>query len=195
VIIDHYDIAQEAEEQEGMSDVTETLPPSSVRNHWRCRRPGLKVTCLRAAGMGEDVIGGRASLVADDGDCECFHRSARALRATRRHAGHPTRCYDIAGQSLTSYLAVSLVLGPNGFTEPAPDRAKLLLSLTTWPTRLGIDPFASTADCASACHASRCQEELADNRRNATSATTTSDANGATAVRQERGDCRGTFVN
>ena len=57
---------------------------------------------LRAGSMGEDVIGGRASLVADDGECENFHRSARASPATCRHAGRFTRCYDTAGQSLIS---------------------------------------------------------------------------------------------
>ena len=59
---------------------------------------------LRAAGMDEDVMSGRASLVADDGECENFHRSARAPPATRRHAGHLTRCYDIAAHSLISRL-------------------------------------------------------------------------------------------
>jgi hypothetical protein len=52
--------------------------------------------------MGEDVIGGRASLVADDGERENFHRSGRASPATSGHAGHFTHCYDIAGHSLTS---------------------------------------------------------------------------------------------
>jgi hypothetical protein len=33
-----------------------------------------------------------------------FHRSARALPATCRHAGHVTRCYDTAGHSPTSRL-------------------------------------------------------------------------------------------
>src|SRR6185437_13473795 len=46
---------------------------------------------LRAAGIGEDVIGGRASLGADDGERRNFHRSARAPPAIRRHAGHFTR--------------------------------------------------------------------------------------------------------
>lgn len=54
--------------------------------------------------MQEDVIGGRASFVADDSERENFHRSTRALPTTRGHAGHPTRCYDIAGQRLTSRL-------------------------------------------------------------------------------------------
>jgi hypothetical protein len=54
--------------------------------------------------MQEDVIGGRASFVADDGERENFHRSARALPATRGHAARPTRCDDIAGQRLTSRL-------------------------------------------------------------------------------------------
>jgi hypothetical protein len=50
-----------------------------------------RVLALRAAGIGEDVIDGRASLVAGDGERENFHRSARALPArprTRRTAGH-----------------------------------------------------------------------------------------------------------
>ncbi len=33
-------------------------------------------------------MSGRASLVADDGECESFHRSAQAPSATLRHAGH-----------------------------------------------------------------------------------------------------------
>ena len=45
-----------------------------------------------------------ASLVADDGERENFHRSARAPPATRRHAGHVTRCYDIAGHNLNLRL-------------------------------------------------------------------------------------------
>jgi hypothetical protein len=48
---------------------------------------------LRAAGMDEDVIGGRVSLVAVDGERENFHRSARASPATCGHAGHFTRCH------------------------------------------------------------------------------------------------------
>jgi hypothetical protein len=52
--------------------------------------------------MGEDVIGGRVSLVADDGERENFHRSAQASPATCGHAGRFTHSYDIAGHSLTS---------------------------------------------------------------------------------------------
>jgi hypothetical protein len=58
--------------------------------------------------MGEDVIGGRVSLKADDGECENFHRSARASPATRGHAGRFTYRYDIAGHSLLHDFAVSL---------------------------------------------------------------------------------------
>jgi hypothetical protein len=54
--------------------------------------------------MGKDVIGGRESLVAGDGERENFHRSVRALPAARRHAGHVIRCYDSAGHSLISGL-------------------------------------------------------------------------------------------
>jgi hypothetical protein len=42
------------------------------------------------------------------GERENIHRSARAPQATRRHAGHVTRCHDIAGHRLTSRLAVTL---------------------------------------------------------------------------------------
>jgi len=59
---------------------------------------------LRATGIGKDVIGGRASLGAGDGERENFHRSARAPPATRRHAGHLIRRYDTAGHSLHSGL-------------------------------------------------------------------------------------------
>jgi hypothetical protein len=48
---------------------------------------------LRQPGVGEDVIGGRVSLVAGDGEREDFRRSARALPASRRHAGHITCLY------------------------------------------------------------------------------------------------------
>jgi hypothetical protein len=54
--------------------------------------------------MDEDVIGGRVSLVAEDGQCENFHRSARALPAARGHAGYITCRNDIAGHSLNSRL-------------------------------------------------------------------------------------------
>ena len=57
---------------------------------------------LRAAGIGEDVIGGRASLVAGDGERENFHRSARALPAARGHAEGITCRYGTAGHSLNS---------------------------------------------------------------------------------------------
>jgi hypothetical protein len=59
---------------------------------------------LRAAGIGEDVIGGRASLAAGDGERENFHRSARALPAARGHAGRIIRRYGTAGHSLNSRL-------------------------------------------------------------------------------------------
>ena len=95
---------------------TPRSPPRSRRpaaRPARCRRPRLfrgsgtwarrsSRYWLRAAGMGEDVIGGRASLVADDGERRNFHRSARAPPAARGHAGRITRCYDIAGHSLNS---------------------------------------------------------------------------------------------
>jgi hypothetical protein len=52
--------------------------------------------------MGEDVIGGRVSLMAGDGERENFHRSARTSPATCGHAGHFTRYNDTAGHSLNS---------------------------------------------------------------------------------------------
>ena len=94
--------------------ITAAIPTASSPAS-ACRRPRLfrgsgtwarrsSRYWLRAAGIGEDVIGGRASLVADDGERENFHRSARALPATRRHAGHITCRYDTAGHSLNSRL-------------------------------------------------------------------------------------------
>lgn len=44
---------------------------------------------LPAAGIGEDVIGGRVSLVAGDGEGENFYRFARAL--ARHSQRSPTR--------------------------------------------------------------------------------------------------------
>ena len=101
-----------------------------------CRRPRLfrgsgtwarrsRRYWLRAAGMGEDVIGGRASLVAGDGERENFHRSARALPATRRHAGHITRRYDIAGHSLNSRLC-RVPAWPRATGSCAPDMPRQL---------------------------------------------------------------------
>ena len=59
---------------------------------------------LRAAAIGEDVIGGRASLTAEDGECRNLHRSARTLPAARGHAGRITCRYDTASHSLNSRL-------------------------------------------------------------------------------------------
>ena len=85
---------------------TASSPASGCRRPRLLRRSGIwarrsRRYWLRAAGMDEDGIGGRVSLVAADGERENFHRSARASPATRRHAGHFTRCHDIAGHSLT----------------------------------------------------------------------------------------------
>jgi hypothetical protein len=78
-----------------------------------CRRPRLlcgsgtwarrsrRYWLHTAAVMGED---GRASLGADDGERENFHRSARAPPATHGHAGHITPHHDTAGHTLTSRL-------------------------------------------------------------------------------------------
>jgi hypothetical protein len=72
----------------------------------RVRDLGKEIEQVLAAGsrIGKDVIGGRVSLVADDGERENFHRSARALPATRRHAGHITCRYGTPGHSLNSRL-------------------------------------------------------------------------------------------
>ena len=94
--------------------ITAAIPTAS-RPASGCRRPRLfrrsgtwarrsSRYWLRAAGIGEDVIGGRVSLVAGDGERENFHRSALALPATHRHAGHITCYYDIAGHSFNSRL-------------------------------------------------------------------------------------------
>src|SRR5690242_11295103 len=81
---------------------------------------------LRAAVIGEDVIGGRVSLAAEDGERENFHRSVRALPAARGHAGHITCRQDIAGHSLNSRLC------------RVPAHRPLSLSIgTRWP-RVGL---------------------------------------------------------
>ncbi len=54
------------------------------------------------------VIGGRASLVAGDGERGNFHRSARTLPATRGHAGHITFCTTPQVTALIHDSAVSL---------------------------------------------------------------------------------------
>ena len=58
----------------------------------------------RAAGIGEDVIGGRASLVAGDGEREELPSFRPGPSAARGHAGRIIRRYDIAGHSLNSRL-------------------------------------------------------------------------------------------
>ena len=88
---------------------TASSPASECRQPRRFRGSGTWARSSsrfwpRAADMGEDVIGGRASLVAGDGERENFHRSAWTLPATRRHAGHISRCYETQGHSLTSRL-------------------------------------------------------------------------------------------
>jgi hypothetical protein len=59
---------------------------------------------LWAARIGEDVIGGRVFLAAEDGERRNFHRSVRALPAARGYAGRITCRYDIAGHGLNSRL-------------------------------------------------------------------------------------------
>ncbi len=75
---------------------------------------------LRAAGIGEDVIGGRVSLVAGDGERENFHRSARTLPAARGHAGRISRRYDTTGHSLNSRLCRVPGACPARIPEPRP---------------------------------------------------------------------------
>jgi hypothetical protein len=71
--------------------------------------------------MDEDVIGGRVSLAAEDGERRNFHRSAQASPATCGHAGHFTRYHDNAGHSLTSRLCrvpgdhAEIVVAAKGF--------------------------------------------------------------------------------
>jgi hypothetical protein len=94
--------------------ITAAIPTASSPAS-ACRRPRLfrgsgtwarrsSRYWLRAAGIGEDVIGGRESLVAGHGECRNFHRSARAPPASRGHAGRITHRYGTAGHSLTSRL-------------------------------------------------------------------------------------------
>jgi excisionase family DNA binding protein len=47
--------------------------------------------------------------VAGDGERENLHRSARALPATRRHAGHISRCHDTQATASLHDFAVSLI--------------------------------------------------------------------------------------
>ena len=94
--------------------ITAAIPTASSAASG-CRRPRLfrgsgtwarrsSRYWLRAAGIGEDVIGGRGSLVAGDGERRNFHRSARAPPATRRHAGTLKLRHNTAGHSLISRL-------------------------------------------------------------------------------------------
>ena len=88
---------------------TANRPASGCRRPRRFRGSGTwarrsRRYWLRATGTGEDVTGGRESLAAEGGERRNLHRSARALPATRGHAGRFTHCYDIAGCSLASRL-------------------------------------------------------------------------------------------
>ena len=94
--------------------ITAAIPTASNPAS-ECRRPRLfrgsgtrarrsSRYWLRAAVIGKDVIGGRVSLVAEDGERENFHRSVRALPAAPGHAGHITCRYDIAGHNVNSRL-------------------------------------------------------------------------------------------
>ena len=94
--------------------ITAAIPAASSPAS-ACRRPRLfrgsgtwarrsRRYRLRAAGIGEDVIGGRVSLAAEDGERRNFHRSARTLPAARGHAGPINPRYDTAGHSLNSRL-------------------------------------------------------------------------------------------
>jgi hypothetical protein len=73
---------------------------------------------LRAAGIGEDVIGGRASLAAEDGERRNFHRSARTLPAARGHAGPVSHRHDTTGHSTGQ--ASPVVLFPAAWRGTAP---------------------------------------------------------------------------
>src|SRR5207248_5700733 len=84
---------------------------------------------LRAAGIGEDVIGGRVSFVAEDGERRNFHRSVRALSAARGHAGRITCRYDIAGHSLNSRLCRVPASRPRHTCLPPADAVALAVRL------------------------------------------------------------------
>ena len=55
--------------------------------------------------------------MANDGERENFHCSARAPPAFRGHAGYLTRCYYIAGHSLNPRLCRFPAETPDEFTE------------------------------------------------------------------------------
>jgi hypothetical protein len=102
--------------------------PSASSPASACRRPRLlrgsgtwdsrpgRYRTRAAAGIKEDVMSGRESFGADDGECENFHRSARAPPASRRHARHISLNYDTAGHSLTSRLCRVPAGRPRGVT-------------------------------------------------------------------------------
>jgi len=96
--------------------------------------------------MGKDVIGGRVSLVAEDGQCENFHRSVRALPAARGHAGRITCRYDIAGQNLNSRLCR---IPASGAGEESERVRELQRQWTRWnpgvPLRVLRTEYASVA--------------------------------------------------
>jgi hypothetical protein len=75
--------------------------------------------------------------VAEDGERENFHRSARTLPAAREHASHISRRHDTAGHRLTSRLC----------RLPAHDRQTDVL------TRLRIIAPPAVVEAAVALHA------------------------------------------
>jgi hypothetical protein len=79
-----------------------------IDRDWSTSKNSVTITPpLRAAGMGKDVISGRESLVAVDGERENFHRFARATPAARRHARRVTRRYDLQVTASLHDFAVS----------------------------------------------------------------------------------------
>jgi hypothetical protein len=80
--------------------ITAAMPTASRPTKW-CLRPRRFRGWLRAAGMGEDVTGGRASLMAGNGQRRNFHRFARPPPAARRHCQTPFHLQDTAGHSIT----------------------------------------------------------------------------------------------
>jgi hypothetical protein len=78
---------------------------------------------LRAVGIGEDVIGGRVSLAAEDGERRNFHRSARTLPAARGHADHVNHRYRTAGHNFAGSLALT---PPAQVTQPSRRRDRLI---------------------------------------------------------------------
>ena len=117
---------------------TRRSPPRSRRQAARPAGAGGRASCAGPGPGQGDRAGtgcgqpGQAKMAsaggcpsAGDGECENLHRSARALPATSRHAGHTTCHYDTAGHSLTSRLCR---------VPGSPPEASMSSLLSAWET-------------------------------------------------------------